>query len=421
MMKICKILLVLLLVGSSYVYGGPYKYEKGNIICEIEETDTQYIVVTGSQSTISDSRNQNILERRLRLNAVDVIGAYILYKDFATQNGLTSDYFQVYADGVNLHYNAILVDLKQERIIRNDKVLFKYICNKSDYDIRSATYQPNINLYSLLVRHYQQQRNEYSAHLLCGYPQSTAKDYINVARDFYIGDSQIPAAIRQLQVSPDRLEESLYGTGNIDLKSIVSEVVSSMPASHPYRELCYAMLVSSAPLKDKEKFYNTWCQEIKAVGNIWTDILSFCATKCASPRLSEMSISETIAAFPGAIAPHTIRYATYEPTFEAATQHYANSRFKESAQMLIESIDMNGIAPRTLNLLGASYRLDGNPTMAMPYLLLGFIIEPEAQYIVGNLALCLHQLKYPDIEQAIDFLSYYAKDAWSQEQLRAIK
>ena len=134
-----------------------------------------------------------------------------------------------------------------------------------------------------------------------------------------------------------------------------------------------------------------------------------------------MSISETIAAFPGAIAPHTIRYATYEPNYEAATQHYANFRFEESAQMLIESIDVNGIAPRTLNLLGASYRLDGKPKQAAPYLLLGFIMEPEAQYLVGNLALCLQQLEFPKIEQAVDFLLQYAKDTWSQEQLKTIK
>ena len=246
-------------------------------------------------------------------------------------------------------------------------------------------------------------------------------DYITIARDFFIGDAQMPTSIRQLQASPDRLEESLYGTGYLDLKSVVSEVLSSFPTTHPYRELYYAMLVSTAPLKDKAKFYMSWRQEMESVTNIWADIVLFCAKRCAVPRLSEMSISETIAAFPGAIAPHTIRYATYEPTFDAATQHYANSRFKESAQMLIESIDINGISPRTLNLLGASCRLDGNPKQAIPYLLLGFIMEPEAQYLVGNLALCLQQINFPKMELATDFLSHYAKDSWSKEQLKTIK
>lgn len=410
-----------MLVYSPYLYGESYKYEKGNIICEIEETKTQYIVITGLQTNIPDSRNQNIQERRLRLNAIDVIGAYILYKDFANKNGLTADYFQVYADGINLHYNAVLVNLNQERIIKRDKAFFKYACDKTDYDIRNATYQPNINLYSLLVLNYQQRRNEHSAQLLCNYPQSTPKDYITIAQDFFIGNAQMSTAMRQLQSSPDRLEESLYGTGNLDLKSVVSDVISSLPISHPYRELHYAMLVSTAPLKDKEKFYTGWRAEIESVGNIWTEILLFCAQKCAASKHSEMSISETIAAFPGAIAPHTIRYATYEPNYEAATQHYANSRFKESAQMLLESIDVNGISPRTLNLLGASYRLDGKTKEAIPYLLLGFIMEPNAQYLAGNLALCLQQLQFPNIEQAVDFLLQYAKDTWSQEQLKTIK
>ena len=410
-----------MLVYSPYLYGESYKYEKGNIICEIEETKTQYIVITGLQTNIPDSRTQNIQERRLRLNAIDVIGAYILYKDFANKNGLTADYFQVYADGINLHYNAVLVNLNQERIIKSDKAFFKYACDKTDYDIRNVTYQPNINLYSLLVLNYQQRRNEHSAQLLCNHPQSTPKDYITIAQDFFIGNAQMSTAMRQLQSSPDRLEESLYGTGNLDLKSVVSDVISSLPVSHPYRELHYAMLVSTAPLKDKEKFYTGWRAEIESVGNIWTEILLFCAQKCAASKHSEMSISETIAAFPGAIAPHTIRYATYEPNYEAATQHYANSRFKESAQMLLESIDVNGISPRTLNLLGASYRLDGKTKEAIPYLLLGFIMEPNAQYLAGNLALCLQQLQFPNIEQAVDFLLQYAKDTWSQEQLKTIK
>jgi hypothetical protein len=90
---------------------------------------------------------------------------------------------------------------------------------------------------------------------LCNYPQSTAKDYITIARDFFIGDAQMSTAMRQLQSSPDRLEESLYGTGDLDLKSVVLDAISSLPISHPYRELHYAMLVSTAPLKDKEKFF----------------------------------------------------------------------------------------------------------------------------------------------------------------------
>ena len=410
-----------MLACSLCAYGEPCKYVIGDILCEIEETESQYIVTAGFQNGTLDFRNQNIQERRLRLNAIDVIGAYILYKDFARKYELTSDYFQVYAHGINLHYNATLINLKQERIVKEDKLLYRYACDKSDYNIRCATYQPNTNLYSLLIRNYQQQRNEHSAKLLCNYPQATAVEYITVARDFFIGDAQMPTAIRQLQASPDRLEESLYGTGYLDLKSVVSDVVSSLPTSHPYRELCYAMLVSTAPLKDKTKFYASWCREMESVTNIWVDIVLFCTKRCAAPRLSEMSISETIAAFPGAISPHTIRYASYEPTYDAATQHYANSRFKESAQMLIESIDINGISPRTLNLLGASYRLDGNPKQAIPYLLLGFIMEPEAQYLVGNLALCLQQVNFPKIVTAIDFFSHYAKDSWSQEQLKTIK
>ena len=163
-MKIYNFILpILLLIYPISIYGVSYQYENGNFIYEINETMSQYIVTAKPQNNIPISRNQNIQERRLRLNATDVIGAYILYMDFAHKNGLTDDYFQIYADGINLHYNAVISNLKQEKILKNDKVFFKYSCNKTDYDIRSATYNPNINLYSLLVHNYQQQRNEHSA------------------------------------------------------------------------------------------------------------------------------------------------------------------------------------------------------------------------------------------------------------------
>jgi tetratricopeptide (TPR) repeat protein len=134
-----------------------------------------------------------------------------------------------------------------------------------------------------------------------------------------------------------------------------------------------------------------------------------------------MSISETIAAFSGAISPYSIQLATYEPNYDIATQHYANLQFGEAITKLTESIDINGISPRTLNLLGASYRLADKPNLALPYLILCFRMDPNTPYLIGNIVLCLNQMKYTNIEQAVDFLLQYAKDSWSQEQLKTIK
>lgn len=407
-----------MLVCSPYAYGEPYKYITGNIIYEITETDSQYIVVADSQGNISGSRSQNIQERRLRLNAVDVIGAYILYKDYARKNKLTTDYFQVYVDGINLHYNATISTLCHEPITKNGRICHKYICNKADYEIKYATFLQNINLYSLLVNNYQLRRNEYNAMLLCNYPKSSPHDYIDIEKDFFNGNAQIPSAIRQLQSLHDRLENSLFAPDANESKSVISNALSTTISSRFYRAMCYVELISSSPLKKKEKLYQDWCAEISGIGNIWAEVLAFCAKECRAPKFSEMSISETIAAFPCAISPYSIRHATYEPDYDNATQYYANSRFREAATILAESIDVNGITPRTLNLLGASYRLEDKPELALPYLILCFRINPETPYLAGNIFLSLQSLKFPQIKQFSEFLSHYAKDAWSQEQIK---
>ena len=114
-----------MLVYSLSLYGMElYKIEKGYITYEIEESTSQYVVVANLSSEAIHSRSLHIQENRLRLKAVDIIGAYILYKDFARQNNLSHDYFQVYVQGINLHYNAVISNLQQERIrIQEGQVL----------------------------------------------------------------------------------------------------------------------------------------------------------------------------------------------------------------------------------------------------------------------------------------------------------
>ena len=422
-MKICRLLLlILMLVYSSSLYGGEFcKYEQGNVTYEVGESKSQYVVVASLSSATMHSRSLQIQENRLRLKAIDLIGAYILYKDFASQHNISYDYFQVYTQGINLHYNAVISNLQQERILSDNDICYRYICDKSDYDIKNATYIPKVNLQSLLVANYHNCRNEVNALLLCNYNQSTAEDYFNIESDFLQGNMQTPPTIRLIQAISDRLETSLFASDMSSLESVVSNAMLSLPNSHIFRALHYIELTSAAPLKDKIEFYNKWQSEIDNIGNIWNDILSFSAKECKSPLFSEMSITETIVAFSGAISPYSIRQATYEPNYDVATQRYANSQFEETIAILTESIDVNGISPRALNLLGASYRLADKPNLALPYLILCFRMAPNTPYLVGNISLCLQKMKYNKIYQAIDFLLPYANDSWSQEQLKNIK
>ena len=133
-----------------------------------------------------------------------------------------------------------------------------------------------------------------------------------------------------------------------------------------------------------------------------------------------ITISEVIAAYPGAVSPTGIRQPIDENSYNLAAKAYARSDFKESIRLLKEAIDSEGISKKTLNLLGASYRFDGNAKEAMPYLLLCFKLDPNTPYLSGNIALCLDMLKYPRMKEALSFLLGYAKDDWSKMEINKL-
>ena len=122
MTTICKeLLLVAALFLSSSSFGQQYEFVKGANHFEVIETDKNYEVLCRRENGATSSRNKNILDRQLRLDAVDLIGAYILFK---TQPDLPTSLFQIYVEGINLHYNAYVEGIVQkEKTIKREKCI----------------------------------------------------------------------------------------------------------------------------------------------------------------------------------------------------------------------------------------------------------------------------------------------------------
>ena len=71
-----------MLVYSLSLYGKElYKYEQGYITYEIEESNSQYVVVANLSSEAIHSRSLHIQENRLRLKAVDTIISKYMSKE----------------------------------------------------------------------------------------------------------------------------------------------------------------------------------------------------------------------------------------------------------------------------------------------------------------------------------------------------
>lgn len=400
-------------------FGQQYEFVKGANHFEVVETSKNYEVICCRENGTLSSKNRNILDRQLRLDAVDLIGAYILFKE---QSGLPVSLFQIYVEGVNLHYNAYVEGLVQKEKTIDGNRCVCYECKKENYIIESATYNKVLDIPSLLEKHYSQNKGENAANMLYDYDGFTPAQYVQLERDFLTGATQIPSGVRLLQNIGDRFELTVFSTENEELTEAFLKSKNSIPSSKPYMQFCLEELITAAPLDKKASYYKQWQKSLSPAHCIWEDVLLFCSRNAELGKIQdESSFSTVIAAFPGAISPFGIRYPIDNNTYYLASKAYANSDFKETIRVLTESIDTEGVLSQSLNLLGAAHRFDGNAKEAMPYLLLCFKLNPETPYLVGNIALCLDMLKYPKQKELLVFLSIYAKDEWSKTTIQGLK
>ena len=106
--------------------------------------------------------------------------------------------------------------------------------------------------------------------------------------------------------------------------------------------------------------------------------------------------------------------------YQSALTAFANKEFELCLESLKKEIDFNGLSHKTLNLIGAAYRLQKQPAKALPYLLLAFQINNETLYVRGNISLVLSELNYPHIDELNNwFLQQADLEPWSREQIQA--
>lgn len=396
--------------------GGSFRYKKGLFNYVVEENRTEYTVICSSNDNSSFSRNKNISDRQNRMTAIDLIGVYILFRSTDLYKSLGSAYFPLYAEGLNLHYNAYLEGFKQAdgKYEGRDAVIFS--CAKKNYRIESATYNTRLDIPQLLNEYYQNNKSEESAQLVYQYPQVTSEQMLTLECDFLMGLVRLPNGIRELQSLPDRFEQSVYNPSGIWNPELPNKNIT--PSTVPYSQFYYEEIVTAAPLKEKEKGFKEWTGLLNEKHSVYESILAFCSSRCRSPLPKEYTVlSDVIEAFPGAISPFGIRQPVNDQSYQDAAKAYSQSDFATAADILRNSIDSEGITAQNLNLLGASYRSLNHPERALPYLLLCLKYAPDTLYLAGNIFLCLKQLNYCRLDELKTFISSYAKDSWSLSQI----
>ena len=407
----------MLIYCSATLYAERYIYVKGMTSFEIKENKTDYEVICLRKGTSITSRNKNITDRQLRLEVLDLIGAYIVYKnEYADRVG--AEYFQLIVDGIDLHYNAVIEDLRQKQYDMDGSSAVSYYCSKNKYKIESSTYQRNVNLFSLIRANYTRNKNANTANLFYKFSHFDSHSYIKLENDFHQGNTIVPRGIRMLFQIDDRFERALYSENEEQLNTILKQINEELTGIEPYFRFSLEELVTSSPLDKKEEYYRKWQESMRMSRTVWEDALYYCSQEIEQNIDTEIvCFTNVISSFVGAISPFGIRQPINKTSYNKAVIAYSKSNFQKSVEILVESIDMEGISPESLNLLGASYRFLNKPKEALPFLILCFKLNPKTRYLVGNIVLCFEMIDYPQMDELCKFLMDYAVDDWSKNEI----
>ena len=414
--RIHHICLFVLLMFSVCPSWAQLKYERGSSTYELSENKSSYIVRCEIPISASGSRNQSLAVSRTRLTAKNIIGAGILFRDFARENRLDDSYFQIFVDCAAVNYKAEVKGFVQKNT-GNDII---YECPKDAYRLQDASYRKITNLKELLENYYNLRKDSYSAEKLYSYGNVSLQSSISFYHDFLSGNAQISETYSRLQSFNDRFEQALYSDNTSMLDALIADAADCMETENPFRTNCAIELVTSAKVKDKKTYYEKWKTSLSR-DVLAERILSFCSEKCMFPLPKENILTtDIILAYPGAISPFALKKGRDSEYVKAASL-YSTLKFEEAAALLEESINTQGITDKNLCLLGASLRLSGNPAKALPYLIICLYLNPKTEYLAGNIVLCLSALKFKYLDDILSQLKGSNIDSWSQQQIESLK
>lgn len=410
--------LFVLLIFSVCPSWAQLRYERGGSTYELSENTLSYVVRCEIPMSVSGSRNQFLAVSRTRLTAKNIIGAGILYRDFAKENRLDDSYFQIFVDCAVVNYMAELKGFIQKTTDRDGCIVWE--CPKESYQLQDASYKKIADMKGLLQNYYNIRKDSFAAVKLYSHGNVSLQNSISFYHDFLSGKANISETYSRLQSYNNRLDESLYSDNKSLLDVLTTDAAKCMETDKPFRTNCAIELVTSSRLKDKKTYYKKWESSLSK-DVIAERVLLFCMEKCSVPLPKENILTtDIILAYPGAISPFALRKGG-EADYVKAANLYSALKFKEAAQLLEESINNQGITDKNLCLLGASLRLAGNPAKALPYLIMCLYLNPKTEYLAGNIVLCLSDLKFKYLDDIISQLNGCDIDSWSQDQLNTIK
>ncbi|PID93957.1 MAG: hypothetical protein CSA95_05705 [Bacteroidetes bacterium] len=357
------------------------------------------------------------------MRSSDMIGAYQLYRAYEKIHDVGPSYFQLFSTYNDFNFE---VDASQfiaaEMIQHEDFITTSYTIAKKDFSINIEDFDlKGIRIKDMLYKDYSKKRIPERIDPFYASREFTASDYLLVYRELLQGLGSLSPQYDLLLKEKNTFAQSLRPSQDDAMLRTHCDSIAADAAQHRgiVQQILYAELVTDAPTERKQGYYNAFLRALMPPQTLWEDMVAFCGEAISGESLTTSpTLFEAVGRFPGAINPHAIALHNERGEwYEKAEKAFSKEHIKQTLAHLEKSVNQEGINLRTLNLIGAAYRFTHQPERAMPYLILAYLIDPEAPFVSGNMALCLSEMGYDRTGEFVGFLHKNAPvDAWSKAQ-----
>jgi len=395
---------------------------------EITISHADYVIKAELLNDIVGSRRLELARNKLKLKSADLLGNYLVFKEIRTGYPYMNDLFEVFVDVSELNFEAQLYHFSNSGWqTEGSKKWLIFKCKKSDFIIQESYYNDLPDIPQMLQLNFERKCDLKSASRLQEFSQSSMEASIKNEAFFLSGRGVMePAYTTLLTLNPSsQLQSSLFNNDSILSQAVYEAMSLAMGEPNFEKIVKYKILFTTAPNTEKEKIYQEYLAALKNMKGLWWDIQYFASQNrdtTSFHSFDEATVFDVLTAFPLSVNVFGMAISAESAYYTSALEAFSKEDFELCIQLLEKEINYNGINHKTLNLIGATYRLQNKAPKALPFLLLAYQINHETLYARGNISLILSALNYPELDKVNDyFLAQSNLDPWSRTQIENMK
>ena len=428
MKTISNIIFILILIFFSFSINAQVKYSDDLANYELVKDASNYLVKAQLKSTASSSRRLQLAKSRLRLRAVDLVGNYMVYQKLPINAAYKEDLFEVFVEQSQLDFKAHIEKFTAsawENCGASKCITFQ--CDHKNFVLEESYFKSDFDINQMLKMNFERKRDLHSASLLLEQTDQDIQQILMTSNMFLSGRGVLEDEFSQLlRMHPNsQLQSSLFENDSLFLAQYSAALQLPIGTESFERMIKFSILFTCAPPDQKELIYQEYEKSVMEMEAFWWEIIQFSIQENKRKDFvgwENTTVFDVIEHYPMALNIFGMHINNPSPHYQQALEYFAAEDMESCLSSLKDEINFNGLHPSSLNLIGASYRLQEKYSQALPFLLLAYQMDSETLYLKGNLSLCLQYLDFPQIEKLKEYmLNNNAIDPWSRTQIENIK